>query len=74
LFPENEHAQALLAEWGLKLDSDMVNLTARVLDPETLIFGDDVFYKGTVQADWAGATARNKVLTAVSCTALSPHQ
>lgn len=74
LFPENECAQALLAGWGLKMDSDTVDLMARVLDPETIMFGGNVSHKGTEQADWGGAATRNKVLTAVSCAMLPVHK
>jgi hypothetical protein len=52
------------------MDSTTVNLMARVLDPEIIIFGNNTYQKGTLQADWGGAVARNKVLTAVSCKAL----
>jgi hypothetical protein len=66
LFPENKQAQDLLAGWGLKMDSGTVDLMARVLHPETVIFGNDVHHRGTPQADWGGAVTRNRVLTAVS--------
>lgn len=62
---ENEEARGLLAGWGLKMDSSTVDLIGRVLDPELVIFGNNTYHKGTWQADWGGAMARNKVLTAV---------
>jgi hypothetical protein len=65
LFPENERAQALLAGWGLTVDPSTVDLMARVLSPEAIMFGGNVLHRGSEQADWGGAVTRNKVLTAV---------
>ncbi|KDR12118.1 piwi-like protein Ago3 [Zootermopsis nevadensis] len=62
---ENERAQTLLTGWGLKVDSGTVDLMARVLDPEEIIFGDNVSHRGTQQADWGAAATRNNVLSAV---------
>jgi hypothetical protein len=70
LFPGNERARALLAGWGLALDPNTVELMARVLSPETIIFGGDVLHQGSPQADWGSVATRNKVLTAVSFTAV----
>jgi len=47
-----------------------VDLMARVLSPEVIMFGGNGIHKGSEQADWGAAVARNKVLTAVSCTTL----
>jgi len=60
----------LLAGWGLALDPSTVDLMARVLSPEVIMFGGNGIHKGSEQADWGAAVARNKVLTAVSCTTL----
>lgn len=73
-FPENERAQTLLTGWGLKVDSGTVDLMARVLDPEEIIFGDNVSHRGTQQADWGAAATRNNVLSAVSCAILPAHK
>lgn len=62
---ENERAQALLAGWGLTVDPSTVDLMARVLSPEAIMFGGNVLHRGSEQADWGGAVTRNKVLTAV---------
>jgi hypothetical protein len=65
-FSENKQAQDLLAGWGLRMDSSTVDLMARVLAPETIIFGNSVHHKGSAQAEWGAAVTRSKVLTAVS--------
>ncbi|PNF28066.1 Piwi-like protein Ago3 [Cryptotermes secundus] len=62
---ENKKAQDLLAGWGLKMDSSTLDLMARVLDPEVVIFGNNTVQKVTLHADWGGAMSHNKVLTAV---------
>jgi environmental stress-induced protein Ves len=67
-FPGNERAQALLAGWGLTLDPNTVDLMARVLNPQAIIFGGNVSHQGSEQADWGAAATRNKVLQAVSFT------
>jgi hypothetical protein len=56
------------------MDSDTVNLTARVINPETIIFGGNFSCKGAEQADWGGVAARSKVLTAVSYKMLPAHK
>jgi len=45
-----------------------VDLMARVLSPEVIMFGGNGFHKGSEQADWGAVATRNKVLTAVSYT------
>ncbi|XP_069699949.1 piwi-like protein Ago3 isoform X2 [Periplaneta americana] len=62
---ENDRALQLLADWGLRLDQNTVDLNARLLESENVIFGDQVVVKGSPQADWGAAATRNKVLTAV---------
>jgi aubergine-like protein len=62
---ENDRARALLAGWGLALDPTTVDLMARVLSPEVIMFGGNGFHKGSEQADWGAVATRNKVLTAV---------
>jgi predicted NBD/HSP70 family sugar kinase len=70
LFAGNERARALLAGWGLALDPSTVDLMARVLSPEAIVFGGDVLHQGSEQADWGAVATRNKVLTAVGFTTL----
>lgn len=70
LFTANQRARALLAGWGLTLDPSTVDLMARVLSPEAIMFGGNVLHKGSEQADWGAVATRNKVMTAVRCMTL----
>ncbi|KAJ9591964.1 hypothetical protein L9F63_001476, partial [Diploptera punctata] len=61
----SERAQAMLAGWGLKLDTATVSLKARVVGPETIYFGNNVQHQGSPQADWGAVSTRNTVLSVV---------
>lgn len=65
LFAANEKAYQHLKDWGLKLPDTTIDISARVLEPETIHFG-----KGrTAQesnADWGRAASSNPMLSPVS--------
>ena len=56
----------MLSDWGLSLDPSTVAITARILDPENVYFGNNAQHLGTLQADWGNVVTRNNVLTAVN--------
>lgn len=62
----NEKAKALLADWGLQVERETVNLMARIVNSEDIIFGNDVRCKGSAKADWSNAVTKNFVISAVS--------
>lgn len=55
-------AQKILKDWGLELDSATIDLQARVLDCETILFGQGIIYKCNSNADWNTAVMKNKLL------------
>ncbi|XP_001603582.2 piwi-like protein Ago3 [Nasonia vitripennis] len=57
----NEVTKKLLADWGLEIDNDTLDLTGRVLDPEELVFGNDYKTKSP-NADWGKVATNSKVL------------
>ncbi|XP_039756127.1 piwi-like protein Ago3 [Pararge aegeria] len=65
---DNETAKNRLKGWGLSIDAETVNLTARTLPPEPLYFGNSVKVPGKPNADWNGDICRNAVMQAVDIT------
>lgn len=63
---ENENCVKLLDEWGLQVPEDTINLTARTLPPETIIFGGNKQVAGTTEADFNRAAMRETMLHSVS--------
>lgn len=61
----NEKAKSRLAGWGLTIAPETINITARTLPPETLLFGNNV--KTTVQprADWNSEITKQPILETV---------
>ncbi|KAF2880626.1 hypothetical protein ILUMI_25545 [Ignelater luminosus] len=57
-------AKEVLNDWGLKLENATVDLLARVLDPETILFGNGVRSQ-LDKADWNAAITKNAVLSPV---------
>jgi len=63
----NEVTRELLSEWGLHLSNDIVQFTARRLEPEVIRFGNNRTYQSNDRpADWSSAAVRNPVLRTVS--------
>ncbi|XP_068617933.1 piwi-like protein Ago3 [Battus philenor] len=62
---ENETAKSRLAGWGLSLDQETINITARNLPPEPLYFGNNVKIPGKPNADWTAEVSKNAVMQAV---------
>lgn len=54
-------AQRILAEWGLSIDSDPVNLHGRQLENEIVYFGAGGQFQTDNNADWNRAVGDNKV-------------
>ncbi len=42
----------IFEEWGLEMDRKIMDIRARVLNPETIIFGGDVRVETNLEADW----------------------
>lgn len=61
----NDRAKSLLEDWGLKLEPSTVELTARVVKNEDIIFGGNRKVPGSQQAEWSGALSRNLVISAI---------
>lgn len=60
----NQNAKQLLDDWGLKLERDPVKVTARVLDDERIIFGNNKSYDIGPNADFNRQITSNTVLEA----------
>ncbi|XP_012234676.1 piwi-like protein Ago3 [Linepithema humile] len=59
----NKVTRELLSEWGLELSTDIVQFTARRLEPEEIRFGRNKTYKSHDRpADWSSAAVRSPVL------------
>lgn len=65
---KNKVTQELLSEWGLHLNKDIVQFTARCLDPEVIRFGNNKTCQLTIDkpGDWSFAAVKTPVLRAVS--------
>ncbi|XP_050347903.1 piwi-like protein Ago3 [Nymphalis io] len=61
----NETAKNRLKGWGLSIAPETINLTARILPPEPLYFGNEVKVPGKTNADWNVDISRNAVMQAV---------
>ncbi|XP_029662473.1 piwi-like protein Ago3 [Formica exsecta] len=61
---KNKITHELLSEWGLRLNNDIVQFTARRLDPELIHFGHNRTCQLTNDkpADWSFAAVKNPVL------------
>lgn len=57
-------AKAELEKWGLQLEADTIQFPGRVLPQEDIVFGSRTVQAGE-NADWGGATSRERVITAV---------
>ncbi|KAK9870113.1 hypothetical protein WA026_006203 [Henosepilachna vigintioctopunctata] len=53
-------AQQALANWGLVLDSDTIQLQGRIFDTETILFGDNKEFKVRNNGDWTRAAGEFK--------------
>lgn len=42
----------IFKEWGLEMERKIIDVKARVLNPETIIFGGDVRVETNLEADW----------------------
>lgn len=62
---QTPEASEILDSWGLKIDGATIDLSMRILDPETILFGNDVKIHGTEQADWTSAAMKNNVMSAI---------
>ncbi|XP_059471932.1 piwi-like protein Ago3 [Neocloeon triangulifer] len=60
----NANAAAMLASWGLELDSKTVELQGRVVDRERIILGDAEIDSGPA-ADWGNQLSRGRAFEAV---------
>lgn len=59
---ECEKAQQILKDWGLELHSACLDLQARVVDSETIIFGGGAAFRCNQKAEFNNAVSNNKLL------------
>lgn len=60
----NEITRKVLLDWGLALADDTVRFKARVIDPETLVFGNG--QETLRNTDWSRSAVNKPVIQAVS--------
>ncbi|XP_028133641.1 piwi-like protein Ago3 [Diabrotica virgifera virgifera] len=57
----NEEAKQILADWGLKIANDTLNLGGRKLDNEIIYFGQGQQFQTNNNADWTRPSGENQV-------------
>ncbi|VVC90369.1 unnamed protein product, partial [Leptidea sinapis] len=62
---KNESARNRLKNWGLSIAPDTINIMARGLAPEPVLFGNNVKVPGKPNADWSFEACKNAVIHAV---------
>ena len=60
----NQECVKLLSDWNLTLENATIDLSLRVLDPETILFGRGATAYGTQEADWGMASGKSPVFEA----------
>ncbi|XP_026321629.1 piwi-like protein Ago3 [Hyposmocoma kahamanoa] len=60
-----ETARKRLKGWGLSIAPDTINITARTLQPETLLFGNNERVNGKPNADWNMEVTKQHVMQSV---------
>ncbi|XP_076226679.1 argonaute 3 isoform X2 [Nomia melanderi] len=60
----NDIPREILAEWGLRLESNLIDFTGRVLEPEEIIFGQNRKFRppNHKPADWGSVVCKNSML------------
>ncbi|XP_043262895.1 piwi-like protein Ago3 [Colletes gigas] len=60
----NEISRQILADWGLQLETDLVDFAGRLLEPEEIIFGNNRKFTPPSHkpAEWSSAMCRNAIL------------
>ncbi|KRT80752.1 hypothetical protein AMK59_5119 [Oryctes borbonicus] len=58
----NEKARKILSDWGMNIENATIDLNARILTPEIIIFGEGVRHQSDHKADWTGQLSRSTVL------------
>ncbi|KAJ8942363.1 hypothetical protein NQ318_000343 [Aromia moschata] len=58
---KSEKAQQILQEWGLKIATASIDIPARQLENEVVIFGGGQTYQTNNNADWNRAVGENRV-------------
>ncbi|KAL3266899.1 hypothetical protein HHI36_011049 [Cryptolaemus montrouzieri] len=61
-------AQQVLADWGLKLDPNTINLQGRSLETETILFGDNKEFRVRNNGDWTRALGEFKATMPIDLT------
>lgn len=64
----NEIPRNILAEWGLQLETDLIDFTGRQFEPQEIVFGNNKKYTppSNRPADWSSALCRSVMLRTVS--------
>ncbi|KOB79272.1 Argonaute Ast1 variant [Operophtera brumata] len=63
--PNQRHAAFKQVSWGLSIAKETIDLTARTLPAEQLLFGNNVKVNGKPSAEWNNEVTRNAVMSAV---------
>lgn len=58
-------ARKRLKGWGLSIAPETINITARTLQPETLLFGNNERVNGKPNADWNMEVTKQHVMQSV---------
>lgn len=59
-------ATKVLSDWGISLDDAYMILQGRNIPPIDIIFGGGVTVPGSREANWSGASNKNKAISVVS--------
>lgn len=51
----------IFKEWGLELDRKVIDIKARVMNPEVIVFGNDVRVENNIEADWTRHMKTNQM-------------
>lgn len=63
---KNEKAHSVLTDWGIRMDRNIVApLQGRVLNPETLYFGNNYHEVVNAKGDWGRTATSKPMLTAI---------
>ncbi|KAI4463539.1 eukaryotic translation initiation factor 2c [Holotrichia oblita] len=57
-----DKARKILLDWGMHIENATIDLNARILTPEIIIFGNGVRHQTDSKTDWTGQLSRNSVL------------
>lgn len=64
----NDIPREILADWGLRLESNLIDFTGRVFEPVEIMFGQNRIFRPPSHkpADWGSVVCKNSMLRTVS--------